>query len=40
MTDYNRNVTEYTLYDMTRNLEESRTEAYGTAQARSPRSGT
>jgi YD repeat-containing protein len=34
VTDYNGNVTQYTLYDMTRNLEQSRTEAYGTAQAR------
>jgi RHS repeat-associated protein len=34
LTDYNGNVTRYTQYDMTRNLEESRTEAYGTPQER------
>jgi YD repeat-containing protein len=33
VTDYNGNVTQY-VYDLTRNLETSRTEAYGTAQAR------
>ncbi len=32
-TDFNGNVTQYS-YDLTRNLETSRTEAYGTAQAR------
>jgi RHS repeat-associated protein len=32
-TDYNGNVTHY-VYDLTRNLETSRIEAYGTAQAR------
>ncbi len=32
-TDFNGNVTKY-VYDLTRNLETSRTEAYGTAQAR------
>jgi RHS repeat-associated protein len=32
-TDFNGNITNY-LYDLTRNLETSRTEAYGTAQAR------
>ena len=33
VTDYNGNVTNY-VYDLTRNIETSRTEAYGTAQAR------
>jgi RHS repeat-associated protein len=33
VTDYNGNVTN-SVYDLTRNLETSRTEAYGTAQAR------
>ena len=33
VTDYNGNVTKY-AYDLTRNLETSRTEAYGTPQAR------
>ena len=33
LTDYNGDVTTY-VYDLTRNLETSRTEAYGTAQAR------
>jgi RHS repeat-associated protein len=33
LTDYNGDVTHY-VYDLTRNLETSRTEAYGTAQAR------
>jgi RHS repeat-associated protein len=33
LSDYNGNVTHY-VYDLTRNLETSRTEAYGTAQAR------
>jgi YD repeat-containing protein len=33
LTDFNGNVTHY-VYDLTRNLETSRTEAYGTAQAR------
>ena len=33
-TDWNGNVTNYNSYDLTRNLETSRTEAFGTAQAR------
>jgi YD repeat-containing protein len=33
-TDWNGNVTNYNSYDLTRNLETSRTEAFGTPQAR------